>query len=190
MEIKKEKFDNIDELEFAILQELPKLRILYSLRGEKEEDENNFLKDIYRGINSDCYVDGAFEVLEKIDNGYICSSDEEDKLFLIRDCAEMNIGDLFIYSGSECKKISKEFLDLEKYKNLFNDLDNWEIEKNYYRRTIFAVAEISVEEITFDVVLEKIEEYKKQIIETRIEKEKEQEKREIIEKKEEDKTET
>lgn len=198
MEIKILKHNDIGSLEFEILRELPKLRVLTSLiTDEQEYEKQNFFSSIENNLKKIIEFDKIFEVIHKIDEGFICKCNNRVNPYLfIRDYSNMEVGEIYIYKSNGYRnekyitKLNEEFIDEKKVCDFFEVMDTWvdEGEKDQWGRNsrryspyLIDSKEIDGKELNFKVVTEAFEEHK--ISTTK--KEKEQIERETIKEKEE-----
>ena len=186
MKTKIEEYRNITDLEFGLLLELPKLRVFKSLNEGKED---NVFSNLSFNLENVIAINGVFEVIQKVDEGFICSNEESDMFYIIKDCPEMEVGDIYCrYFGNICK-INKELADDEKFKGLFVEIDKWVEEganddwgrtsRNYSREKLISVEKVENGEITSEMISKLLETHKK-VVEKRekeMEEEKEKEKK-------------
>ena len=172
MEYKITEHRDIDSLEFELLTELPKLRVLDSLiTDDKKDEKTNFLKEIKDRLDKITEVNEVFEVMHEIEDGFICVSYNYPFLF-IKDCSKMEIGEVYFnYDDVNYIKVGDDFIDDIKSKEFFSEMDKWVNEGELndwgndrgYSDELVDIKEINGGEINFKIVEEKFNIHKKEI---------------------------
>lgn len=182
---------DLTSLEFELLEELPKLRVLNSLITD---DETKKQEELFENINDNLRevidIDYIFEVIYERDDGFICSLYNSYNSFLfIKNFSNMEVGEMYFFEDDYIIKINKEFIDDKKVKEFFGEMNKWVKEgetDNYgnfsreYDDDLIGAEDIKGGEINFKVITEAFEEHKLE----RIKEEKEIELRETEEEEE------
>lgn len=182
MECKITKYSSLDSLEFGLLEELPKLRILNSLVSDEEkEDREKFFEEIVLTLKKVINQDYIFEAVEKREDGFICvCSAWQHPFVFVQEYSNIEVGEVYFYlttNYGECEhiiKVNKELIDEEKTKGFFKEMDEWVQEagqekdnygrypRSYEGDNLVKVGDIEDGEINFKVIMEKFEEHKKE----------------------------
>lgn len=178
MEYRKSTHANLDNIEFTLLEELLKLRVLNSLISEEDnQNRTDILNKIYNRLGRVVEVSSVLEVIYKIDDGFIgIINNSYDKYILIQDYSDAEVGDIyFLHSGGYgdnpyIVKVGEELIDDKKSEIFFKEMDDW-VEKGgtdnwnrrilRYDRDLVDLSEIDGKEINFKIITEKFEEHKK-----------------------------
>ncbi len=172
---------DIDSLEFELLEEMPKLRVLFSLiTDDKIEEKNEFIRKIENTLEKVTRVNRVFEVIHKKEDGCICLNNRLVKPLLFIENTNMEVGEIYFESDGRYNdeyhvvKVNDELIDTLKIKDFFGEMDKWVKEKiedswgRYSRRyndNLIQANKLEEGEINFKVITEMFEEHKKDNLE-------------------------
>jgi len=171
---------NLDSLEFELLEELPKLRVLNSLVLEDEtEKKKEFFDNLDDRLKKVVNIDTVFEVLYKREDGTICVNQQYmSSFFFIKDYSDTKEGEIYFYykdnsygsgEGVNIIKVNEELIDDRKSEEFFKRMDEWVDEgkadkwgRNIrrYNKDLVDVGEIEGGEINFEVITKSFEKHK------------------------------
>lgn len=197
MEVKIKSYNNIDSLEFGVLKELPKLRIVLSLEdGTNSEDKFSLYVRNFGKITN---FDNIFEVLYKVDEKIICFNNDS-KFLVIDNYPKINTGELYLSyddydkddnSINKIYKINQELLDDKKFNELFIEIDKWVEESDNkdnwgnsreYNQHLINKDNIGEEGLTPKLIVKELAKHKKEQEKVEVEQKKEEEVKVVEEK--------
>ncbi len=197
MEHKITTHSDLDSLEFELLEELPKFRVLNSLTSDEErQNKDRLFGAVFDRIGKVTSVEKIFEVMNKRDDGFICMDYNNYDLFLfIKNCANLEVGEMYFYNDDNyIIKINEELIDDKKSEELFKEMDKWVDEgeedrwgnkRREYSEDLIQIEDIKGGEINFKIISKAFEEYKLEKIkeekERELEKLKEEKEKEVKE---------